>query len=298
MIPILDSHFHIWHKKDLPWLDGPEQPRIFGPYKPIQRDYLMQEYLDDAASSNVKASVYVQANWPNEHAVKEAAWVQSVANEYGNPIGIVAYANLMSETMTATLEQHAEFKNMCGVRMQLHWHEDPLFTFASAPDLVNAALFRKNLALLKDYDWSFELQFFHPQMADGAKLARDFPEQQFILVHAGMLADDSPEGWAAWRAGMKQLAQSPNVNVKLSGQGTFIHKVSEGHIKRVVDETIELFGTKRCLFGSNFPVEKLWTDYKSLTDAYRNVLSSYSESEQLDVLFNNAARVYKLDIQP
>ena len=77
---IIDAHHHIWRQADLPWLLGPEQPRIFGPYKAIMRDYLIEEFLDDIKGSGIEKSVYVQANWAPNWFADEAAWVQSVAD--------------------------------------------------------------------------------------------------------------------------------------------------------------------------------------------------------------------------
>ena len=68
----VDAHFHVWRQADLPWLMGPMQPRIFGPYDPIRRDYPMAEYLADLAGTGVEKAVYVQANWPPDHAEAEA----------------------------------------------------------------------------------------------------------------------------------------------------------------------------------------------------------------------------------
>ena len=97
-------------------------------------------------------------------------------------------------------------------------------------------------------------------MADAARLAADNPDIIFVLQHAGMLEDLSPEGRAAWRDGMKRLAGEQNIVSKLSGLGTFIHRNDAAHIRDVVLQTVELFGAERCLFGSNFPIEKLWTE--------------------------------------
>ena len=72
----------------------------------------------------------------------------------------------------------------------------------------------------------------------------------------------------------------PSVSVKLSGLGTFIHRLDQAHIERTVRETVALFGPERCLWGSNFPIEKLWTDYASLIDAYRQALAHLSSAAQ------------------
>src|SRR5262249_10360278 len=128
---------------------------------------------------------------------------------------------------------------------------------------------RRNVARLADYGWSFDLQVFAPQMADAANLVEACPNVTFILQHAGMPEDASPQGRAAWRTGMAQLAKRPNVVSKLSGLGTFIHRNDGAHIVEILNDAVALFGAERCLFGSNFPIEKLWTTYRQLVDAYR-----------------------------
>ena len=95
-------------------------------------------------------------------------------------------------------------------------------------------------------------------------------------------------------AGMERLAACPNMVAKLSGLGTFIHRNDPAHIAAIVRETVALFGAERALFGSNFPIEKLWTDYASLISAHRAALGELPDEAQADVFHNVAARVYRL----
>ena len=294
MIPVIDAHHHIWRQADLPWLVGPMLPRIFGPYEPIRRDYPVEEFLADVAGSGLEKSVYVQANWAKERAEDEVAWVQKTADESGWPHAIVGYADFLSDDVRPQLEKLKRYPLVRGVRMQLHWHDNPQYRFAARPDLADDKTFRRNFSSLVDYDLSFDLQVFAPQMPGAARLAADFPQTTFVLQHAGMLEDTSEAGRMAWREGMKELAAQPNVVAKLSGLGTFIHRNDPSHIAAIVRETVELFGAARCLYGSNFPIEKLWTDYRTLVDAYRATLASYSPGEQRAILHDNAARVYRL----
>ena len=150
------------------------------------------------------------------------------------------------------------------------------------------------MALLEERGWLFELQVFAPQMADGAALAKAFPRTTFVLEHAGMLEDRSPGGRKAWREGMKRLAGEPNMNTKFSGLGTFIRKNDPQHIADVVGETLEMFGAQRCVWGSNFPVEKIWTDYASIVTAIRAAVAHLPEAERRAVLHDNAVRLYRL----
>ncbi len=294
MIPIVDAHHHIWRQKDVPWLVGPMLPRIFGPYEPIRRDYPISEYLSDIAGSGVAQSVYVQANWAKEHFEDEVAWVQRTADETGWPHAIVGYADLMAEDARPQLDRLRRYALLRGIRMQLHWHDNPQYRFAAKPDLMREPHFRRNMSCLAQYGLSFDLQVFAGQMHDAAELAGDFPATTFILQHAGMLEDLSAIGRAAWRQGMMKLARRPNVVCKLSGLGTFIHKVDAGQIGDIARETIGLFGAGRCLFGSNFPIEKLWSSYAELIQAYRAALADYPAEAQEEIFCKTARRVYRL----
>jgi len=295
MTGIVDAHHHIWRQADLPWLSGAMQPRIFGPYEPIRRDYTIREYLDDLAGTGVTHSVYVQTNWAKEGFEDEAAWVQRTADEHGWPHAIVAYADFSIDDIRPQLDRLARYPLVRGTRMQLHWHENPLYRFAARADLCADAAIRRNIARLADYGWSFDLQVFAPQMAGAAALAQACPRITFILQHAGMLEDLSPQGRADWHAGMERLAACPNVVSKLSGLGTFIHRNDPAHVADVVDHTIAVFGAERCLFGSNFPIEKLWTDYRSLVDAYRAATAELDADQRDSIFRRTAMRVYRLE---
>jgi predicted TIM-barrel fold metal-dependent hydrolase len=291
---IVDAHHHIWRQADLAWLSGPMQPRIFGPYEPIRRDYPIEEYLADLAGSGVTRSVYVQTNWPTDRFEDETAWVQETAKQHGWPHAIVAYADFSVEDVRPQLDRLARYPLVRGVRMQLHWHDNPLYRFAVRPDLCADPTIRRNIARLADYGFSFDLQVFAPQMAGAAGLAAACPDVTFILQHAGMLEDLSPEGRSAWRGGMMRLATCPNIVSKLSGLGTFIHRNDPAHISEIVADTVAIFGAERCMFGSNFPIEKLWTSYRELVDAHRAAITHLSAEQRDAVLSKTAARVYRL----
>jgi predicted TIM-barrel fold metal-dependent hydrolase len=294
MTGIVDAHHHIWRQADLPWLQGPMVPRIFGPYEPIRRDYPIEEFLADIAGLGVEKSVYVQTNWAKTRTIEEVAWVQDIADRHGWPHGIVGYADLLSDDAREAMKRQAAYPLMRGIRMQLHWHENQMYRFAASPDLMNDSRLRENIRVLANYGWSFDLQVFTAQMADAARLAADNRDIIFVLQHAGMLEDLSPAGRQAWREGMKRLAGEENVVSKLSGLGTFMHRNDPTHVADVVAETIAIFGPERCLFGSNFPIEKLWTSYADLVAANRAALAPYPEEVRRSVLRDTAIGIYRL----
>src|ERR1700720_837899 len=201
-ISTVDAHHHIWRLNDLPWLSGPQVPRIFGPYQPICRDYPIAEYRSDIAGCDIVKSIYIQTNWPAGRSFDEARWVQSVADETGWPHASVAHADLADPDAGALLKRLADLPATRGIRQQLHWQENSQYRFAPRPDVMNDKDWRRGLVLLADHGLLFELQIFASQMADGAKLARSFPHIIFVLEHAGMPEDMSPQGWQLWREGM------------------------------------------------------------------------------------------------
>jgi predicted TIM-barrel fold metal-dependent hydrolase len=294
MTDIIDAHHHIWRRRDLPWLDGPMQPRIFGPYEAIRRDYLIDEYVADLAGTGVTQSVYVQCNWPKDRFEDEVAYVQQVADAHGFPQAIVGYADFLVDEVRPQLDRLTKYPGMRGLRMQLQWHQNPQYQFASSPDLARSPALQKNVAYLADYDWSFDLQVFAGQMQGAAELADSAPKVTFILQHAGMLEDLSPQGWEEWRQGMRLLASRRNIVSKLSALGTFIHKNDPAHIAAIVHETIQIFGPERCLFGSNFPVEKLWTNYADLIAAYRKAVEPLGDAVARAALHDTAKKIYRL----
>ena len=294
MTPMVDGHHHIWRQADLPWLAGPMQPRIFGPYEPIRRDYPIEEFRDDIEGTHVVKSVYVQTNWAPAAYEDEAAWVQRTADRTGWPHAIVAYADFSADDVRPQLERLSRYPLVRGARMQLHWHENPQYRFAARRDLTADPKIRRNIGRLADCGLSFDLQVFGPQMADAADLAESCPKVVFVLQHAGMLEDLSREGRAEWRAGMVRLAACPNVVAKLSGLGTFLHRNEPAHVTHVVQETVGIFSPARCLFGSNFPIEKLWTSYGALVEAYRDAVGRFTAKEHQAILHDTAMSVYRI----
>ena len=291
---MIDAHHHIWMQKDLPWLLGPEQPRIFGAYGSIKRDYLIDEFRADLDGTGIEKSVYVQANWAPNWALDEAAWVQSVADENGWPHGIVAYCDFTGDGVQRQLEKFKRFPLIRGFRQQLHWHENPQYRFAPREQLADPRLV-EGINALAEHGWSFDLQVFPDQMEDAARLVEACPQVTFILQHAGMLEDTSEAGWKAWRTGMKTLAALPNVVTKLSAFGTFIHRNDPDFIADMVKETVKIFSADRCMYGSNFPIEKIWTSYADLFAAFQAATAKLSAKAR-DAIFNDtAARVYRLN---
>jgi predicted TIM-barrel fold metal-dependent hydrolase len=191
------------------------------------------------------------------------------------------------------LDRLKKYPLLRGVRMQLHWHETPAFRFAKSADQVIDPTVKKNVARLRDYGLSFDLQLFPAQMKDGLELVGENPETDFILTHTGMLTDLAEPVVEEWKAGLRTLAKVPNLYAKLSGLGTFVHRNDPEVIGVVVDNAVEILGSDRLMFGSNFPIEKLWTSHAELIAAHRAAVAKHGAKAEADIFWNTAARVYR-----
>ena len=294
MTRVIDAHHHIWRLHKTPWLNGPQQPRIFGDYAAIQRDYLIDEFAQEAVPHGVDASVYVQINVAPGEEVEEVEYVSDQGARAGLMQSIVAYADLAASSVGETLDRLREAGPVRGIRQQLHWHENPIYRFAPTADGMLDPSWQQGLRQVSARNLHFELQVFVGQLDDSLTLVDAFDDTQFVLLHAGMIEDRSAEGWDRWKVKMTDLARRDNIAVKLSGIGTFTHRCTVEDWKPIVERTVDIFGPDRCMFGSNFPVEKLWTSYANLIDVFTQCIADLTPSEQTRILRDNASELYQI----
>ncbi len=295
--PLIDPHHHLWdlEHNPYPWLQTrPLAPRLEGDIEPIAKTYVMEDYLADVRNQSVVKSVHVECGWNPDDPVGETAWLQSVADKYGFPHGIVARAELDVPDIEKILEGHAQYKNVRGIRHIVCWHQDPVKSYVRRPDLLTDQQWRRGFRLLREFGFSFDLQLYPSQMADAVGLAQAHLETLIILDHAGMPVDRDEEGTRTWRQGIRALAAVPNIVSKISGLGAFDWHWSADSIRPFVLETIEIFGVSRCMFASNFPVDKLYSDFDSLYAAFHSITDEFSAGEKQMLFHDNAMRYYRL----
>jgi predicted TIM-barrel fold metal-dependent hydrolase len=294
---LIDPHHHLWDlaRNRYPWLqEHLLTPRLEGDTRPIAHDYLLKDYLADAHNWNLVRSVHVETGWDPSDPVGETEWLQGIADKHGFPHGIVARATLDAPNVEQILEGHVRHANVRGIRHAINWHADPVKTYVDRPNLIRTDEWRRGFALLRRFGLSFDLQVYPRQMADGAALAHANPDVLIILNHAGMPVDRDEEGIRLWRRGIQELAAAPNVVVKISGLGTVDHDWTVESIGPFVLQTIEAFGVSRCMFASNFPVDKLFSDFDTLYAAFDELTAPFSAEERQMLFYDNAARYYRL----
>jgi predicted TIM-barrel fold metal-dependent hydrolase len=292
---IVDAHHHLWDLSrgyNYPWLqDRPLGEGLLGNIAPIAVDYRLADYRADSAGYEVVKSVHIEA--VPQDALEETRWLQGVAEADGFPHAIVARVELQKPDAEALIAEHRRFRNVRGVRHIVNWHANPKWTFTDH-DFLKDDVWAKGFALLKKYDLSFDLQLYPAQMADAARLAQRNPETLIVLNHTGMPVERDASGLAAWRQGMQALAACDNVVAKISGFGMVDWHWSEASIRPFVLETIDRFGVDRVMFGSNFPVDRLYSTFDTLYGAFESIVAGFSESETAKLFYDNAIRVYRI----
>jgi predicted TIM-barrel fold metal-dependent hydrolase len=297
-IPIVDAHVHLWDLSHIryPWLsppfrdDGPN-----GSVEPIARDYLLDDYRADAKGWDARGMVHVDAGAAASAALDETCWLQAMTDKRGMPNAIVAFAALDDPDVEALLEAHAARPNVRGIRHIVNWHKDPQRSYTPR-DVTTDPQWARGFAALGKYRLSFDLQAYPGQFAALAGLIARHPEIPVIVNHAGMPVDTDEAGKALWRDGMRALAASSHVAVKLSGFGFIYRNWSIDQIRPYLLEAIDIFGTSRCLFASDFPTDKLFGSFDKHFDAYSEIVSGFSRDERRDLFGRNAVRIYRMNI--
>jgi len=295
-LQIVDAHHHLFDldRAFYPWLSPrPVPPSISGDVTPIAKPYLIDDYRAEFGRYDVIKSVHVEAGYDPAAPVAETEWLQGIADRHGYPHAIVAKIPLQSENAEELMARHKAFRNVRGVRHMLNWHDDPKKRFTTENYLDNPAWVR-NYARLSGHGLSFDLQIYPGQIKQAAALVRDNDKIPVVIDHSGMPIDRSADDIARWRDGLKALAALPHVSMKISGLGMCDHRWTVDSIRPFVLTMIDIFGPRRCMFGSNFPVDKLYSRFETLFGAFDSITAGFSDGERADMFVHTAERFYRI----
>lgn len=288
-IPFIDTHHHLWelNRFHYDWLTDPGwagHNALLGDYKAIRVDWPIERLLKEFYGSNVAKSVHVEAAYAGPDPVEETAWLQSLADRFGFPHALVVFCDIEKEDGDAQLARHMEFANVRGVRIREH------------PDDPATEAFRKSYGALEKYGLSYELNASPGKLLSGRDVAKAFPNIQVILGHAGFPIERSPEYFARWRDEMSALSEAENVACKISGFAMVDHDWTLESLRPWVLHCIEAFGVDRCMFGTNWPVDVLYSPYIRQVDAWRAIISreGFSLEDQEKLLYRNAEKFYRI----
>jgi predicted TIM-barrel fold metal-dependent hydrolase len=318
-LAIVDPHHHLW--------DLPVRP---------QRYFVDEFRQDLASGHNIVSTVFIECHamyrptGPEEtRAVGEVEFANgqaaiSASGHYGKTRiadGIVGFAPLgLGGRVEAVLQDmvRAAGPRFKGVRNISAWHPDPAARGSSAnppPDVLTNPALIDGLKVLTRMGLTFDAWMYHTQLREIAAIARKVPEATIVLNHCGGTIGIGPyagrraETMAEWKALMSEVAAYPNVRVKLGGLGMrlFGFSVHEGELppsseelaeawRPHIETCIELFGPRRAMFESNFPVDKGSCCYGNLWNAFKRITSGASADEKDWLYRRTAAEAYKLAV--
>jgi len=297
-MPIVDAHAHFWDldTQYYPWLRDPDPiPFRYGDYSPLRRSYLPEDYRRDSRDFTVAGLVHVEAEHDPRDPLGETRWLRELATRSAVPTACVCQAWLDRGDVAEVLAAQAEFALVRGIRHKPAGIDDPREARRGGPGSMDDPLWRRGYALLSGHGLSFDLQTPYWHLDAAAELAADFPVTRMIVNHTGLPADRSPEGLAAWRAALETVAAQDNVALKISGLGQPGRLWTVAENGPVVRDAIAIFGVARCMFASNFPVDSLVADYRTIFAGFREITAGFPPGD-IDKLFHhNAVRHYRLD---
>tara|TARA_B100000427_G_scaffold67560_1_gene53993 strand:- start:604 stop:1512 length:909 start_codon:yes stop_codon:yes gene_type:complete len=299
-IPIVDAHHHLWdlnneHTK-YSWLMVTEGEAFFGDYAAIRKSYLLEDYIKDAQNQNLIKSVHVQAEHDDDKPVNETAWLQSLADNHSSklPNAIVAFADFSKNNIVEILDGHQEYKNTKGIRQILSFNkEEPKYSHASE-DFMKNTTWVENFKNIRNRNLSFDIQIYKHQMKDAADLANKYDDVLFILNHTGEPCYQTEEYIQSWEENMKKLAKCENVAAKISGLGMFDPQWTIDSTRIFVEKTIQIFGIDRCMFASNFPVDKIFNTFDNYWESFKEITKNYSENDKKLLFSSNAEKFYRI----
>ncbi|MEM8582160.1 MAG: amidohydrolase family protein, partial [Pseudomonadota bacterium] len=158
-------------------------------------------------------------------------------------------------------------------------------------DLLDTPGFADGLNRLVARGLSFDLQLIPELYTAMARVLDKALDTAIALCHAGSPHDRSPDGLRRWARALRVLSERPQVVCKLSGLGMFDHRWTTERIRPIVETCLEQFGADRCMFGSNFPVDSLSSDYAALISAYEHLVPKDAKA---GVFGDTASRFYRL----
>jgi predicted TIM-barrel fold metal-dependent hydrolase len=296
-ITIADAHQHFWDldRNYHPWLcDREPIPFRYGDYSALRQTYMPDDYRRDSTGFKVVRTVHVEAEHDPGNPLTETLWLEDVASRHGLPTGIVAAAWLDRDDVEEVLSAQAARGMVRGIRHKPAAAGSPGEVRRGAPGSMDDKRWRRGYAMLAPLGLSFDLQTPWWHLDAAAELAGDFPDTQIIINHTGLPADRSEEGLKGWRRALEAVARQGNVAIKISGLGRPALPWTLEANGPIVRDTIAIFGTDRCMFASNYPVDSLAGSFADIYSGFIAATEAFPEPQRQALFHDNAVRIYRL----
>jgi len=281
---IIDAHHHLWLRSrgDYHWLDSRTNPAL----APIERDYLLEDYRPLATASGVAGSVLVQA----AQSVAETRWLLAQAHAgRGLILGVVGWIDMAALNAPHVLGALAQDRFLRSIRPMLQDIPDPGWVLEPQLDAAFRALIDLGLA--------FDVLIRPAHLRNALTLLTRYPQLRAIVDHCAK-PDIARGMWQPWADGMRRIALETQAWCKLSGLATEAGPGWKAEdLKPYVEHVLEWFGPQRVVWGSDWPVMTLNTDYLGWLTVTQRLIASLSPADQSAIMGENAARFYRLDVE-
>jgi len=281
IFPIIDSHVHLYDPRIIsyPWMVA--EPGLNKVHSPA-------DFTTACGPIQVDGIVFVEVDAAPGDRLGEAEWVADLSARDGRIKAIVAAARIGAETaVRPDVERLADLPLVRGIRRLIQSEPDP--EFCLRPDFITG------IKLLAVYDLSFDICVYHHQLAAAVELVRQCPEIRFVLDHVGK-PDIRAGLMDPWHSHIRDLAALPNVWCKLSGMATEAdHETwSREELRPYIDHVVESFGFSRLMFGGDWPVSTLATDYPRWVETVLWATGSCGQAEHRRLFRETAAGFYRI----
>mgnify|MGYP003319942102 FL=1 len=294
----LDAHHHFWDidSNYHPWLcDELQIPFRYGNYDAIRTNYLPIDYADDTVGVEVVGSVHIEAEWNPDDPVGETRWLADITQACNHPVVFVVQARLDQEDIEDVLSAHSVYRQTRGIRQKPLATEQTSPRQRGLPGSMDDPKWRDGYAYLDRFGYSFDLQIPYWHLDQAAELAADFPETTLVINHTGLPSNRNDVGISAWSDAIEKVALQPNVMIKISGLGRINQPWAIESNRGIVLRTLDIFGIDRCMFASNFPVDRLCGDLGTIIQGFREIVTTLPEKKISALFHENAARIYRFN---
>jgi L-fuconolactonase len=272
----IDSHQHFWIFDPVrdSWIDDSMQK--------IQRDFLPQDLSTLLSENQFSGCVAVQASQSEE----ETNFLLDLASKNDFIKGVVGWVDLRAENISERLSHFSQFEKLKGFRHVVQGEPD---------DFMFGNEFRNGIAALKEFDFTYDILIFHRQLPAAIDLVKTFPKQAFVIDHIAKPDIKSGE-IASWKKGIEEISKFENVKCKISGMVTEAdwNNWKPSDLKPYLDVVFENFSADKLMFGSDWPVCNVASDYTNLVKISEDYLGNFSVENQNKFWFENAKSFYKI----
>jgi len=274
---VIDTHQHFWkyNSKDFDWITD-EMSVIRSDFLPGDLYLLLQQ-------NNVEGCITVQVN----QTEKENNFFLNFAEKSDFIKGVVGWVDLMSDDIEERLAYWRQYKKLKGFRHILQGEKVRAFMLQPA--------FKNGISLLKQFNFTYDILIYPDQLKYALEFVKLFPDQKFVIDHLAKPFIKSKE-IQQWKKDIEDFKTCQNVHCKISGMvteaGWADHSLQT--FKPYIDVVTEVFGTKRIMFGSDWPVCLVAATYADVLKIVKEYFSSFSSNEKRKIFYNNAVEFYDL----